>query len=164
MGPVTAIDNALAANQIFVDSFQPSDMPPSPKLALVLCMDARIDPIRALGLPPGHAHIIRNAGGRVAEAIRSLIVSQTMIGTDEVAIVHHTQCGMAAFSEEAMQQRVREARKAPVDGLSFLAFSDLEQSVRDDIELYRQTPLLRQDIPVRGFIYEVETGRFREVV
>lgn len=160
---MTAIDNAVLANLEFAAGFQAPSQPPQPTLALVLCMDARIDPIRALGLPPGHAHIIRNAGGRVVDAIRSLIVSQTMIGTEEVAIVHHTQCGMSTFTDAEIRQKLRAERNAIADDIAFLAFEDLEQAIRDDIRIYRQSALLRQDIPVRGFIYEVETGRLREV-
>ena len=163
-GPVTAIDDALRANLAFAATYEPSLVPPRPKVAFVLCMDARIDPVRALGLPPGHAHIIRNAGGRVADAIRSLVVSQTMLGTEEVAIIHHTQCGMATFTDAELRQKLRAERQAIADNIAFLAFTDLEQAIRDDITIYGQSPLLRQDIPVRGFVYEVETGRLREVV
>lgn len=161
---MTAIDDALRANRQYAASFDPGLQPPRPKLALVLCMDARIDPIRALGLPSGHAHIIRNAGGRVVDAIRSLIVSQTIIGTEEVAIIHHTQCGMETFTDAEIRQKLRQERNAIADDIAFLPFEDLEQAIRDDIRIYRQSALLRQDIPVRGFIYEVETGRLREVV
>lgn len=129
----------------------------------MLCMDARIDPIRALGLPPGSAHIIRNAGGRVVDAIRSLVISQTIIGTEEVAIIHHTQCGMETFTDAEIRQKLRDERNAIADDIAFLPFQDLEQAIRDDIQIYRQSPLLRQDIPVRGFIYEVDSGRLREV-
>ena len=129
----------------------------------MLCMDARIDPVRTLGLAPGEAHIIRNAGGRVIDAIRSLIVSQTIIGTNEVAVIHHTQCGMQTFTDAEIRQRLRQERGANADNIAFLAFTDLDQAIRDDIAIYRQSPLLRQDIPVRGFVYEVETGRLREV-
>jgi carbonic anhydrase len=163
-GPVTAIDDALRANLAFAASYEPATRLPQPKVAFVLCMDARIDPIRALGLPPGHAHIIRNAGGRVVDAIRSLVVSQSIIGTEEVAIIHHTQCGMATFTDAEIRQKLRAERQAIADNIAFLPFTDLEQAIRDDITFYRQSPLLRQDIPVRGFVYEVETGRLREVV
>lgn len=164
MGSVTAIDDALKANLQYAASFSAPLQPPQPRLALVLCMDARIDPIRALGLPSGSVHIIRNAGGRVADAIRSLVISQSIIGTEEVAIVHHTQCGMQTFTDAEIRQKLRDERNAIADDIAFLAFSDLEQAIRDDIRIYRQSPLLRQDIPVRGFVYEVETGRLREIV
>lgn len=160
---MTAIDDALHANREWAANFDGSLQPPRPRLALVLCMDARIDPIRALGLPPGSAHIIRNAGGRVVDAIRSLVISQTIIGTEEVAIIHHTQCGMETFTDAEIRQKLRDERNAIADDIAFLPFQDLEQAIRDDIQIYRQSPLLRQDIPVRGFIYEVDSGRLREV-
>lgn len=162
-GRMTAIDDALRANRAFAAGYRAPSQPPQPKVAFVLCMDARIDPVGALGLPPGSAHIIRNAGGRVVDAIRSLVVSQTIIGTEEVAIIHHTQCGMETFTDAEIRQKLRSERQANADNIAFLAFTDLEQAIRDDIATYRQSPLLRQDIPVRGFVYEVETGRLREV-
>lgn len=160
---MTAIDRALEENRYFTETFELPLRLPNPELAAVLCMDARIDPIRALGLLPGQAHIIRNAGGRLADAVRSLAISQTVLGTREVAIVHHTECGMMRFSDEEMRMIFRKARGAIVDGIAFLPFKDLEQSVRDDLELYRQSPVLRQDIPVRGFVYDVTTGGLTEV-
>lgn len=126
-------------------------------------MDARIEPIQALGIPYGYAHIIRNAGGRVADAIRSLAISQTLIGTQEVAIIHHTECAMLTFTDDTMRTRLREERGANADAVAFLSFTDLRQSVLDDIQAYRESPLLRQDIPVRGFTYNVETGILTEV-
>lgn len=157
-----SIDLALEANRQFAKDFSPGDSG-APKLAVVLCMDARIDPIRALGLRYGHAHIIRNAGGRIADALRSLSISQRLLGTREVAIVHHTECGMLTFTDEDMRQRLREEAGMVADHLSFLPFRDLEESVRDDLRLYRMSPLVRQDVPVRGFIYDVATGRLTEV-
>ncbi|MCK9519862.1 MAG: carbonic anhydrase [Dehalococcoidia bacterium] len=160
---MSAIDRALAANRYFAETFELPPRMPNPELAAVLCMDARIDPIRTLGLHPGEGHIIRNAGGRLSDAIRSLAISQTILGTREVAIVHHTECGMMRYSDDEMRMMFRKATGAIADGIAFLPFHDLEQSVRDDLELYRQSTLLRQDIPVRGFIYDVETGRLTEV-
>lgn len=157
------IDTALEANRRFAASFSPGERPPRPSLALLLCMDARIEPIQALGLPYGHAHIIRNAGGRIADAIRSLAISQTLFGTEEVAIVHHTECGMLTFTDETIRKRLREERGANADAIAFLPFTDLRRSVLDDIQAYRESPLLRQDIPVRGFTYDVATGRLAEV-
>ncbi len=160
---VSAIDRALEANEYFSRTFVlPPDLP-GPEVAAVMCMDARIDPVRALGFRPGEAHIIRNAGGRLADAIRSLAISQTILGTREVMIVHHTQCGMMRYTDDEMRLMFRKARGAIVDGIAFLPFRDLVQSVLDDLELYRQSPLLRQDIPVRGFVYDVETGKLTEV-
>jgi carbonic anhydrase len=159
---MTAIDEFLIANRHYASQFEPIPAG-TPRVALVMCMDARIDPVRVLGIPPGHAHLIRNAGGRVVDAVRSLIISQQMLGTEEVAIVHHTECGMQALTDRELRARLRERFDAAADHLAFLGFSDLAESVRDDLALYRRTPFLRQDIPVRGFIYNVATGRLEEV-
>jgi carbonic anhydrase len=126
-------------------------------------MDARIDPARALGLEEGDAHVIRNAGGRIADALRSLAISQELLGTEEVAIIHHTDCGMLTFSDESLRKRLRKSRGADADAVAFLPFSDVDESVRDDLAAYAASPLVRHDIPVRGFVYDVKTGRLREV-
>lgn len=126
-------------------------------------MDARIDPWRAFGLTVGEAHVIRNAGGRLSDALRSLIISQTMLGTEAVAIIHHTECGMATFTDASIREVLRDERQAIADDVAFLPFTDLERSVRDDMKLYRLSPLLRQDLELRGFIYDVNTGALREV-
>jgi carbonic anhydrase len=128
-------------------------------------MDARIDPIRALGLPYGYAHIIRNAGGRITDALRSLAMSQGVLGTREVAVVHHTACGMLAESDQTVREVVHAggAQQLPGD-MPLLTFRDLDASVREDMEIYRASPLVRKDVPIRGFVYEVESGSLREVV
>lgn len=159
------LDNLIAHNQEYAKSYLASATPgiPVPRLALVLCMDGRIDPVAAFGLEIGEAHVIRNAGGRLADAIRSLIISQSQLGTREVAIIHHTQCGMMAFHDDELRETLREDLGADASGVEFHSFADLEQSLRDDLHLYRSQDLLRQDVPVRGFVYEIETGRLREV-
>ncbi len=162
MSEEPSIDLALAANRTFAGTFLPSPAG-TPRLAVLLCMDARIDPVRALGLPYGHAHIIRNAGGRMADALRSLAISQLLLGTTEVAVIHHTECAMMTFTEADMRRRLgHEAGVDPGD-MAFLPFRDLEESVRDDLRLYRASALVRHDVPVRGFIYDVATGLLREV-
>jgi carbonic anhydrase len=160
--PVTRIDDILDANARYAATFEAGPQP-DPRIALVLCMDARIDPIRALGLPYGSAHIIRNAGGRVQDALRSLAVSQAVIGTEEVMIVHHTECAMAAMDDAQIAARLNANGRSVPEGFPFLTFSDLEQVARDDLAAYRASPLVRQDIPVRTFTYEVATGHVREV-
>ncbi len=159
---MTRIDDILEANSRFAATFE-AGPPPDPHVALILCMDARIDPIRALGLPYGKAHIIRNAGGRVADALRSLAVSQAVLGTEEVAIIHHTQCGLMTLTDHDIARRLGEAGQGVPEGYPFLTFENLEQVAREDLATYRSSTLVRQDIPVRIFIYEVETGRLREV-
>jgi carbonic anhydrase len=125
-------------------------------------MDARLDPARALGLEEGDAHVIRNAGGRAADAIRSLVISQQLLGTREVVVVHHTDCGMLTFTDNQLRDKVRDDLGARTD-MAFLPFIDLEASVRDDVAAIRQSPLLLKGVPVRGFIYDVRSGRIHEV-
>ncbi len=162
---MSVIDETLAANRRYSDQFTKGDLPlpPARKLAVVVCMDARIDPARALGLEEGDAHVIRNAGGRIADALRSVAISQTLLGTQEVAIIHHTDCGMLTFSDQSIRKQLRDARGIDADHVAFLPFGDLDQSVRDDIAAYHASPLPRHDVPVRGFVYDVRTGALREV-
>jgi carbonic anhydrase len=162
---MAVIDEFLAANRDYAASFDKGELPlpPARKTAVVVCMDARIDPAKALGLQEGDAHVIRNAGGRVVEALRSLAISQQLLGTEQVAIIHHTDCGMLTFSDGDIRNKLRESLDADADHIAFLPFSDLEQSVRDDLKVYERSPIVRHDIPVRGFVYEVETGKLREV-
>jgi carbonic anhydrase len=124
-------------------------------------MDARIVPERHLGILPGDVHLIRNAGGRIAEAIRSLALSQTMLGTEEVMLVHHTDCGLLAESDAGVHEAFA-AKGIDVSGVEFLTFSNLETSLSDDLAIYRASPLVRQDIPIRTFIFDVDTSRLRE--
>jgi carbonic anhydrase len=162
---MSVIDETLKSNQKYADSFDKGNlpMPPGRKLAVVVCMDARIDPAKALGLSEGDAHVIRNAGGRVSEALRSLAISQVLLGTEAVAIIHHTDCGMLTFTDESIRETFRKTRQVDADDVAFLPFSDLDRSVRDDLAAYRHSPLARQDIPVKGFVYDVKTGKLREV-
>jgi len=161
---MTTIDQALEDNARYASGFRKGSLPlpPSRRLAIVVCMDARIDPAKALGLDEGDAHVIRNAGGRIADALRSLAISQTLLGTEEVMIVHHTDCGMLTFTDESLRSRLR-ARGVDADDVAFLPFGDVEGSVRADLDAYERSPLVRHDIPVRGFVYDVRTGRVHEV-
>ncbi|GBD24595.1 Beta-carbonic anhydrase 1 [bacterium HR29] len=158
-------ERMVEANRAYAATFEGGGLPAPPRLrlAIVTCMDARIDPMRAFGLEPGDAHVIRNAGGRVADALRSLCISQQLLGTEAVAIVHHTGCGMATFRDDDLRERLR-AQGVVADHVAFLPFRDVDQAVRDDIALYRSSPLVRQDIPVRGFVYDIDSGLLREVV
>lgn len=160
-----AIDEMLAANADYSARFgnRALPMPPGRGLAIVTCMDARIETGRAFGLQEGDAHVIRNAGGRVSEALRSLAISQELLGTRQVAIIHHTDCGMLTFTDEQLRERLREHLGANADHIAFLPFGDLEQSVRDDIAAYRDSKIVLQDIPVRGFVFDVKTGTLSEV-
>lgn len=162
---MTAVAGILEANAAYAAGFDKGGlpMPPARQVAIVTCMDARIETGAALGLSEGDAHVIRNAGGRVVEALRSLAISQQLLGTREVVIIHHTDCGMLTFSDDELRSRIRSELGADASHVAFLPFSDVEQSVRDDIAAYAASPLVLHDIPVRGFVYEVESGKLRPV-
>jgi carbonic anhydrase len=159
----------LSANQQYASQFQKGDLPlpPGRKVAVLVCMDARIDPAKALGLEEGDAHVIRNAGGRAEDAIRSLAISHELLGTREIVVIHHTDCGMLTFSNDDIRQKLEgdlgpEAGKA-ASQIDFLPFGDLDQSVRDDVAAIQSSPLIPDDIPVSGFVYDVHTGRLNPV-
>ncbi|MPZ73959.1 MAG: carbonic anhydrase [Nitriliruptorales bacterium] len=138
-------------------------MPPARKVAVLTCMDARLQPERFLGLEIGDAHVIRNAGGRASDdALRSLIISSHLLGTREYLVIHHSDCGMLTFSNDDLRNELA-AETADVSDIDFLPFSDLEESVRDDVRLIRQSPFIPADIPVTGYIYDVDTGRLTAV-
>ncbi|MFM9105913.1 MAG: beta-class carbonic anhydrase [Chloroflexota bacterium] len=163
---MTIYDELAKANKAYAERFTKGDlpMPPGRKLAVVACMDARLDPAKALGLEEGDAHVIRNAGGRVSDdAIRSLVISQQLLGTNAIAIVHHTDCGMLTFTNDSLRRKVQDVFGVDVSGTDFLAFSDLEQSVIDDVGRVRNSPVIPREIPVVGYVYDVRTGNLRQV-
>ncbi len=138
-------------------------VPPAKQVAVVACMDARLNPYGILGLSEGDAHVIRNAGGVVSDdVIRSLAISQNLLGTEEIILIHHTDCGMLTFKDDEFADRL-EAETGTRPKWSALAFSDLEGDVRDGIEAIRSSPFIPRTESVRGFVYEVETGSLREV-
>jgi len=150
------------ANAAYASSFSKGNlpMPPGRHVAVLTCMDARLDPARFLGLEVGDAHVIRNAGGRASEdAIRSLAISQQLLGTNEVVVIHHTDCGMLTFSNEDLRKKLKQELNANAEHIDFLPFKDLEQSVRDDVATIKNSPLLLKNIEVSGFIYDVKSGR-----
>lgn len=149
------------ANEQYAASFTKGDLPvpPGRKVAILVCMDARIDPAKALGLQEGDAHVIRNAGGRASDdAIRSLAISQQFLGTREVVVIHHTGCGMLTFTNDQLRDKLKRDMGADASNVDFLPFSNLEQSVRDDVATLKASPLLMKDAPVAGLIYDVRTG------
>ena len=162
---MSTIDELVQANEAYARTFDRGDLPlpPARRIAILTCMDARIIPSRALGLEEGDAHVIRNAGGRARDALRSLIISQRLLGTREVAVIHHTDCGMLTFSNRDLRQKVREDLGSDTGEFDFLPFQDLEGSVREDVEFLQATQLLNPDTEIRGFVYDVRTGRLREV-
>jgi carbonic anhydrase len=160
------LDEVRAANEQYAATFDKGHlpMPPGRKFAVVACMDARLDPAKALGLEEGDAHVIRNAGGRAADAIRSLVISQRLLGTREIIVLHHTDCGMLTFDNETLYGIVRDQVGADASDIDFLPFSDVEESVREDVDIIRNSPLIPKDIPISGFVYDVKTGRISQVV
>jgi len=162
---MSVIDELVQANAEYASRFDRGDlpMPPARRLAIVTCMDARLIPSRALGLEEGDAHVIRNAGGRARDALRSLVISQRLLGTTEIAVIHHTDCGMLTFTNPQLHAKVKQDLGADSTAIDFLPFSDLEASVREDVEFLLSSPLIPRDVPIRGFVYDVRTGRLNEV-
>src|SRR6059036_3232980 len=161
---MSVVDEFRKANDAYASSFQKGDlpMPPARHVAVLTCMDARLLPARFLGLEEGDAHVIRNAGGRASDdAIRSLAISQQLLGTREVVVIHHVDCGMLTFSNEQLRAKCKDdlGAAAAAERIDFLPFPDLEQSVRDDVAALRGSPLLRPDTQVAGFVYDVTTGK-----
>lgn len=164
---MSVLPEVQQANEAWVSGFQHGDkpMPPARKVAIVTCMDARLHPEKFLGFEVGDAHVIRNAGGRISDdAIRSLVISYRLLGTREFIVIHHSDCGMLTFSNDDLRAALRESPGADASSIDFLPFSDLEASVIDDVNTLKNSPLVPKDIPVSGFIYEVETGRIRRVI
>jgi len=159
-------DEFLSANKQYAQSFDRGDlpMPPARRVAVVTCMDARLHPEKFLGIDLGEAHMIRNAGGRAEDAIRSLVISEQLLNTNEIVVIHHTDCGMLTFTNEQLAAKVQQNLGADVEGQDFLPFSDVEQSVRDDVAQLRASPLIPKDIPISGAVYDVRTGKLTEVV
>jgi carbonic anhydrase len=178
-------DEVLAANQRYVATFGDKGklaLPPARRFAILTCMDARIDPAKLAGLSEGDAHVIRNAGGRASDdAIRSLVISHKLLGTDEWFVIHHTNCGMQLFTDDVMRGLLAQSlATASFDGkvwtdpkgsdgshagdfIDWLTIGDLAQSVVIDVERIRTHPLVPDAVPIHGYIYEVTSGRLVEV-
>jgi len=159
-------DELVDANEKFAAGFDQGGlpMPPARHVTVVACMDARLHPEKFLGLEIGDAHVIRNAGGRASDdAVRSLIISQRLLGTKEVLVIHHTDCGMLTFTNEQLRDKLKAETGADASNIDFLPFPDLEQSVRDDVKRIQDSPFVDKDIKVTGFIYDVKTGRLQKV-
>ena len=161
---MTAIDDLLANAAAYAQDFGHADLPPpGRRVAIVACMDARLNVYGLLGLREGDAHVIRNAGGVVTDdEIRSLAISQRLLATEEIMLVHHTDCGMLKFGDDDFRRQLqRETGIKPEWAAE--AFDDLDEDVRQSIARIKASPFIPHKDNVRGFVYEVETGRLREV-
>jgi carbonic anhydrase len=181
----TVLDQVLDANASYQQAFGDKGtlaLPPARQFAILTCMDARLDPAKALGLQEGDAHVIRNAGGRASDdALRSLVISHKLLGTKEWFVIHHTGCGMQLFTDEVIRGLLalsldtaqldssgwRDVGRGPGshhgDYVDWLTIKKLEDSVTHDVERIRNHPLVPRDIPIYGFIYDVATGGLIEV-
>jgi carbonic anhydrase len=165
-----SVNDLLSGNKAYAAGFSEGSlpMPPGRKLAVVACMDARLDPLPFLGLHLGDTHVIRNAGGRATEdAIRSLAISELLLGTDAIVVIHHTDCGMLTFSNDDIRGKIQSdlggAAYDQAARIDFLPFGDVAQSVRDDVAAFKASPLIPDSIPVYGFIYDVHSGQLSQV-
>ena len=162
---MSVTDELLRNNEAYAQSFEKGDLPlpPARGVAVVACMDARLDVHKMLGLEEGDAHVIRNAGGVITDdEIRSLTISQRLLGTREIILIHHTDCGMLTFTDDELRQQIHEEAGIKPH-FSMESFSDLEEDVRQSIARVQNSPFIPNKDSVRGFVYEVETGRLREV-
>jgi carbonic anhydrase len=161
------IDEILEHNRRRAETFRDGALPiaPARRLAVLACMDSRLVVEDVLGLAPGDAHVVRNAGGLATDdALRSLIVSSRLLGTREFLVVEHTDCGLAGRREDDLRRRVAEESGTDASGLVFGAFPDLEDNLRRQVEIIRENPFIPGDSVVRGLLYDVKTGLLREVV
>ncbi len=161
---MTVTDELLANNEAYAAAFGgPLPLPPARQLAVVACMDARLNVYGLLGLQEGEAHVIRNAGGAVTDdTIRSLAISQRLLGTREIILIHHTECGMLTFSDDGFRGAIEEETGIRPPWAAE-AFSDLDEDVRQSINRINASPFIPVKDSVRGFVFDVGTGRLREV-
>ncbi|MBA2693414.1 MAG: carbonic anhydrase [Rubrobacter sp.] len=162
---MTVTDELLKNNEGYAEGFDKADlpMPPGKGVAVVACMDARLNVYGMLGLEEGDAHVIRNAGGVITDdEIRSLVISQRLLGTKEVILIHHTDCGMLTFTDDEVKAQIQEDVGVKPD-FALESFSDLDADVRQSLARIQNSPFIPHKDSVRGFVYEVETGRLREV-
>ncbi|KAK7961154.1 hypothetical protein PG996_011797 [Apiospora saccharicola] len=162
--------NLEAKNAAYSAQFSKGDLalPPAKHYAVVTCMDARIDPCAAFGIDLGDAHVIRNAGGCAKDALRSVVISQQLLGTREILVVKHTDCGMLTFTNEDAHKAVKEnlgpAAAVELATLDFLPFPEVEQAVRDDLKYLKEhTASIREDTVVSGWVYDVRTGKVKSI-
>ncbi len=162
---MSATDELLRNAEAYAEGFDKGDLPipPARKVAIVACMDARLNPHALLGLQEGDAHVISNAGGVITDdEIRSLAISQRLLGTEEVVLIHHTDCGMLTFTDDEFRSSIEDDTGVKPAWASE-AFSDLDGNLRQSLARINDSPFIPKKDSVRGFVYEVETGRLREV-
>jgi carbonic anhydrase len=164
---MSVTDEVLAANQQYAGKFNQGNlaMPPVRKLAVLACMDARLTVEQLLGLKTGDAHIIRNAGGIATEdALRSLIISHHLLGTQEFIVINHTDCGMLTFDDaELLNKLEKQTGTAVIAPVHFHAFNDVAENVRRQVARIQSHPYIPKQIPVRGFVYDVKSGKLEEI-
>jgi len=162
---MTTIDELLKSNENYATRFDKGDlpMPPGRRVAIVACMDARLDVYRMLGLTEGEAHVIRNAGGVISSDVeRSLAISQRLLGTREIALIHHTDCGMLTFNDDELREQIA-AETGIRPPFAFEAFDDPREDVRQSMRRIEASPFIQHKDGVRGFVFDVKTGRLDEV-
>jgi carbonic anhydrase len=163
---MSVTDELLANNAAYIASFDKGDLPlpPAKKVAVVACMDARLNVYGALGLSEGDAHVIRNAGGVVTDdEIRSLAISQRLVGTEEIILIHHTDCGMLTFKDDEFKRAIQDEVGIKPEWAAE-SFTDLDEDVRQSIARIKASPFVPLKDSIRGFVYDVTTGALREVV
>ena len=162
---MSVTDDLLANNATYSESFEgPLPLPPAKKLAVLACMDARLDVYALLGLEPGESHVIRNAGGVVTDdEIRSLAISQRLLGTEEIILIHHTDCGMLTFTDDEFKKSIQDETGIKPEWAAE-AFTDLDEDVRQSIARIKASPFIPRKDAVRGFVFDVATGRLNEVI
>ena len=162
---MSQIDELLANNEAYAAQFDKGDLPlpPGRKIAIVACMDARVSPYALLGLSEGDAHVIRNAGGVITDdEIRSLAISQRLLGTEEIMLIHHTDCGMLTFHDDDFKRSIQDETGVKPSWAAE-AFSDLDEDVRQSINRIKASPFIPKTDSVRGFVFDVATGKLNEV-
>jgi carbonic anhydrase len=163
---MSAHDQLLAANEAYASRFTKGDLPapPARRIAVVTCMDARLDPARFLGLEEGDAHVIRNAGGLVTDdALRSLVISHWLLGTQEAYVIGHSGCGMLTFENDDLRRKLADEAGADASEVDFHPFADLDESVRASVRKIAESPLLPDSFEAKGYVYDIGSGRLREV-
>ena len=163
---MSELDAVKSANDAYAAQFTKGDlpMPPGRRFAVITCMDARIDPAKALGLEEGDAHVFRNAGGIATDdALRSLVISRTLLGTQEAFVIGHTDCGMVTFTNDQIRGMLSDELGADATDVDFHPFPDVHDSVAASVRRLRESNLVPDDYPITGFVYDVKTGRIDEV-